>query len=218
MTVYIEAQGLPELARYMDLAPKAATRAARLAINQTAERQGLKLAKDAMLAQVAFPRGYFSETDSFTGKPKFGLDYKATDNNLAAGIAARHAPTSLARFAKTTAVFKRTGRNRRGQGVQVTINPGQVNSLDRAFFVRLKSGNIGVGIRLKKGETLTNTVGAKIIAKGPLAGVALLYGPSVEQVFSTVAADISPPLLDALSIEFLRQFDRLFRDAKFKAA
>jgi hypothetical protein len=90
--------------------------------------------------------------------------------------------------------------------------------LGRAFFINLNSGNIGLGIRLKNGETLTNTTGAKIITKGPLAGVALLYGPSVDQVFRSVAVDISPPLLDALSIEFLRQFDRLFRDAHLTSA
>jgi hypothetical protein len=38
----------------------------------------------------------------------------------------------------------------------------------------------------------------------------LLYGPSVDQVFRTVAVDISPPLLDNLQSEFLRQFQRLF--------
>jgi hypothetical protein len=98
----------------------------------------------------------------------------------------------------------------------VTINPGKVSILEHSFFVRLKSGNIGVGIRLN-GKPLTNTVGAKIITTGPLAGVALLYGPSVEQVFSTVAADISPKVLEDLSDEFLRQFYRLFKDANVSA-
>jgi hypothetical protein len=77
LTVFIDAEGLPELARFMEISPKIATRAARLAVNQTAERKGLKLARDAMLAQVAFPRGYFNEADrsgqngsaSRTGRP-----------------------------------------------------------------------------------------------------------------------------------------------------
>jgi hypothetical protein len=47
-----------------------------------------------------------------------------------------------------------------------------------------------------------------------LAGVALLYGPSVDQVFRTVAVDISQPLLVHLENEFLRQFIRLQNDAR----
>ena len=217
MTVLLEVSGIPEFARLSELAPKIATRAARLAINQTTERKGLKMARDAMQAQVHFPRGYFNETDSKTGLAKFGMYYYATDQRLSAGVIARKAPTSLARFAVNRNVFTRTGRNRRGQPIKVEINPGRVTSLDRAFFIRLKSDNIGVGIRLKNGETLTNTTGAKIIRNGPLAGVAILYGPSVEQVFSTVAADILPPLMEATSLEFLRQFDRMFRDADISA-
>jgi len=217
LTLLFDMEGLPEFAKYVELAPKVATRAAKLAINQTTERKGLKLAREAMQAQVNFPRGYFNEIDSKTGYPRFGISYRATDTRLSAGIVAREAPTSLARFAVNRNVFTRTGRNKRGAGVKVQISPGRVNHLESAFFLQLNSGNIGVGIRLKNGQTLTNTVGAKIIRTGPLAGVALLYGPSVEQVFSTVAADIAPTLLSELSIEFLRQFDRLFRDANFAA-
>lgn len=216
--IFIEAVGLSDFAKYMEIAPKEATTAARIAINQTTERKGLKLARDAMLAQVAFPRGYFNETDSKTGGQKFGLYYKATDNNLASGIIARTAPTSLFRFATNRAPFVRTGRNRRGHPINVTINPGRSEVIRRGFFVPLKSGNFGVGIRLKNGESLTNTVGAKIIRTGPLTGVALLYGPSVEQVFSTVAADISPALLEALTLEFLRQFELQMRNANRTSA
>lgn len=216
MTVLIEAEGIPELARYMEIAPKIATRAARLAVNQTAERKGIKLAQEAMLAQIAFPRGYFNEIDR-SGQKRFGLAYRATDARLTAGIIGRQEPTSLSRFSRQRGAFTR-GRRRRGQPVEVVVQPGGADILRRAFFLNLKSGNIGLGIRLKNGERLTNTTGAKIITKGPLAGVALLYGPSVDQVFRTVAVDISQPLLEALSLEFLRQFDRLFRDADFTSA
>ena len=53
-----------------------------------------------------------------------------------------------------------------------------------------------------------NTIGAKLITDGPLKGVALLYGPSVEQVFATVAHEIKEPLANYLETEFLRQFIR----------
>jgi hypothetical protein len=217
LTVFIDAEGLPELARFMEISPKIATRAARIAVNQTAERKGLKLARDAMLTQVAFPRGYFNEADR-SGQKRFGLAYRATDTRLTAGIVGRQEATSLSRFSRQRGAFTRGTRRRGSPPVQVAINPGQTRTLGRAFFINLNSGNIGLGIRLKNGETLTNTTGAKIITKGPLAGVALLYGPSVDQVFRSVAVDISPPLLDALSIEFLRQFDRLFRDAHLTSA
>lgn len=198
MTVFVDAFGLRDFDRYVAMGSATANRAARLAINDTAERKGLKLARDAMIAQVAFPAGYLNP-------PRFSLRYKATDARLEAGIAGRQTPTSLARF---------TGRSSRPRGrgtrISVQVRPGSSVELPRAFLITLRSGNLGLGVRLRPGEVLHSTVGAKIIVSGPLKGVALLYGPSVDQVFRTVAVDISPPLLAALQTEFLRQFARLF--------
>lgn len=205
MTVFIDATGLQGLAHLFEQAPTVANQAAKLAINQTAERKGLKLARDAMLHQVAWPSGYL-QGQSAEG-PRFGLSYKATDTRLEAGIIGRQDATSLARFTgMTSPPPKRTP-------IKVTVHPGVSRTLKRAFLLRLRSGNLGLGVRLKKGDVLENTVGAKLITKGPLAGVALLYGPSVDQVFRTVAVDISQPLLDALTTEFLRQFRRLLANA-----
>lgn len=204
MSVIVEASGLADLKKFYDLAPVAATQAARVAINQTAERKGLSLAREAMAAQVNFPRGYFNEVNR--GRANLGMAFRATDSSLEAGIAGRQQPTSLSRFATERARFTR-GRHQRGAPINVMVQPGRGRELPRAFFLRLRSNNIGLGIRLRNGETLTNTVGAKIITTGPLAGVALLYGPSVDQVFRTVAVDISPKVLDALTVEFLRQFE-----------
>ena len=202
----IEATGLRDLKKFYDLAPKDATVSARIAINQAAERKALPLARTAMAAQVNFPRGYFNEAGR-GGKPNFGMEYRAKDNNLEAAIAGRQEPTSLARFATERARFVR-GRHARGTPVTVSVHPGRSTEFKRnAFFLRLKNNNIGLGIRLKNGESLTNTVGAKLITNGPLKGVALLYGPSVDQIFRTVAVDISPEVLDALTVEFLRQFE-----------
>lgn len=198
MTTFIDAIGLPYWQDYFDRAPRIARRAARLAINDSAERKGLKLARDAMLAQVNFPSGYLIP-------PRFELLRRATDDNLVAVIGGRFTPTSLARFTRRSAA----GRGRRG-GVSVQVNPGRSVSLPRAFLVNLRNGNVGLAIRLRPGESLQHTVGAKLITSGPLAGVALLYGPSVDQVFRTVAVDITPPVLDNLQTEFLRQFARLF--------
>jgi hypothetical protein len=198
MTVFIDAYGLREMGAYFERAPAIANRAAKFAINDTTERKGLKLARDAMLAQVAWPAGYLNP-------PRFALRYKATDDRLEAAIGGRQTPTSLARF---------TGRRTaaRGQKIAVTIRPGRPVTIERAFLINLRGGNLGLGIRLKEGEILHGSIGAKLITSGPLRGVALLYGPSVDQVFRTVAVDISPPMLNALTTEFLRQFDRLSRN------
>ena len=221
LTVLIDVEGLNEFKRTFEIAPQISARAARYAINDTAQRKGLKLSRDAMTAQVAFPRGYLSEVGR-GGEKRFRLSYPATDTRLEAGILATQSPTPLARFSPDRGRFVARGparRNKEGKRppIRVQIQPGREELLKSAFFVSLRSGNTGLGIRLKRGETLTNTVGAKIITTGPLAGVALLYGPSVDQVFRTVAVDISPPLLEALTVEYLRQFERLFRDANFKA-
>lgn len=206
MTVFLDVKGLENFQKFLSIAPQEATQAARIAINQTAERKGVKMAREAMQAQVNFPRGYFNEIDSRTNKPKFGIAYRATDKNLAAGIIGRQEPTSLSRFSPQRATFTQ-GRRRRGTPIKVAVNPGGGSTLERSFFLRLRSGNIGLGIRLKNGETLTNTTGAKLITSGPLKGVSLLYGPSVDQVFRSVSVDIAPVVADALAVEFLRQFE-----------
>jgi hypothetical protein len=198
MTVFMDAIGIDSFQRYIDRAPAAAQRAARMAINDTAKRKGLPLAREAMLAQVAWPSGYLND-------PRFGLKYLATDSQLEAGIAGRQTPTSLARFTTSRPT-------RRRSRVSVQVHPGRSVELPRAFLLNLRNGNLGLAVRLRAGETLHSTVGAKLITSGPLKGVALLYGPSVDQVFRTVAVDISPPLLGALETEFLRQFARLFGD------
>jgi hypothetical protein len=200
--MFIDAIGLVETQKYFEQAPEIARSAARLAINQTAERKGVKAARDAMMAQVAFPPGYLDA-------PRFGLTQRATDSNLVAVIRGQFTPTPLGRFAGAARAAFVRGRGRRGGGVTVQIKPGHSVTLPRAFLLTLRNGNIGLAIRLKPGEILANTIGAKLITSGPLAGLALLYGPSVDQVFRTVAADITPAVLDDLQTEFLRQFVRL---------
>lgn len=208
MSVFIDAVGLVDAQKYFELMPDIARRAARLAINQTTERKGLKAAREAMLAQVAFPPGYLSA-------PRFEITQKATDQNLVAIVRGQFTPTPLARFAGSfrASFARRTGAHRRAVGraggITVTIQPGRSVTLPRAFLLTLRNGNIGLAIRLRPGEVLANTVGAKLITSGPLKGIALLYGPSVDQVFRTVAAEISPAILDDLQGEFLRQFVRL---------
>lgn len=176
-----------------------------MAINQTVERKAIPISREHMLRQVAFPPGYLRERAGRRAEPRFGIKYKASPTQLQSAIAGRFAPTSLARFV--------TRRNvQRRNGVSVRINPGSTVALPRAFLVGLRSGNLGLAIRLKPGETLIKTIGAKIITQGPMAGLALLYGPSVEQVFHSVAQEIEPEVLAYFQTEFLRQYDRLSRE------
>ncbi|NBC28841.1 MAG: hypothetical protein GVY29_02490, partial [Spirochaetes bacterium] len=116
--------------------------------------------------------------------------------------------TSLARFA--------VGTPNIGQaGVAVKVQPGRVRMMKRAFLIKLPQGtspitdtkfNLGLAIRLKPGEALSNKKTARRVANG----LYVLYGPSVDQVFravdgSGVASDIIPDLQDDLQAEFLRQ-------------
>lgn len=198
---FIEQVGLDVAAKYFERAPSIATTAARLAINQVAERKGLKAAREAMEAQVAFPSGYLTA-------PRFLIRQRASNSSLEAVIAGRHTPTSLARF-----VTSGRGR-RRGTPLTVQVHPGRPITLNRAWLINLRNGNVGLAVRLRSGEQLLNRrLAARTINSGPLRGVTLLYGPSVDQVFRTVAGDIAPALADDLATEFLRQFVRLSGDA-----
>ena len=88
--------------------------------------------------------------------------------------------------------------------------------LKNAWLERLNKGasltednyNVGLAVRLKPGERLLNK---RATHKSWLVKdkVALLYGPSVDQVFSSVADDVIPEMGELMSTEFFRQFARL---------
>ncbi len=206
MSATIEVSGLVGIERFLTLAPKAAVEAQRIAINQTAERKGIKALRDAMQDEVAFPAGYL------TDPKRFGVSQRATNANLEARIRARTRPTSLARFAR--------GGSPIGGGAPVVsptvrVNPGRNATMKGAFLIRLRAGqggelsNLGLAVRLKPGEVVRNKT--RMVPFG--GGLYLLYGPSVDQVFQTVAVERSGEIADMLGAEFLRQFDRLLKDA-----
>ena len=149
-------------------------------------------------SQVAFPNGYL-KTDG-----RLSVTRKARQDSLEAVITARDRPTSLARFAAG-----QTPESTRKGGVTVQVKRGKNTHMKRAFMVRLKNGNIGLAVRLKQGETLANKSYGKpvMLAKN----VYLLYGPSVDQVFQTVAEESLPEIGNMVSKEFYRQFTRLSR-------
>lgn len=195
MSIEIDLSDVRDLSDYFAKAPEAARKSARLALNQVAERTGLKKARALMREQVAFPPGYLEDPT------RFRITKYAQETDLEAVVGGRTEPTSLARFARFGAT--------KG-GALVTVKPGRPRRMKRAFLVNLKNGNKGLALRLAPGEELVNR---KLPAKSFGPGVVLLYGPSVDQVFRTVSADVAPEALDRLSEEFLRQFVRLSRDS-----
>ncbi len=203
MNPLIEVRGIADLDRYLGLAPKAAVESARIALNQTASRKGLVTLREAMEEQVNFPNGYL------TDPKRFGVSKRATNADLEARIRARARPTSLARFATGGSII---GARTAGSTVSVRVNPGRNKRLQGAFLIRLRAGqgpvtdeafNLGLAVRLKKGETIHNKT--RMVPFG--GGLYLLYGPSVDQVFQTVAGEKSVEILDLITEEFLRQFE-----------
>lgn len=193
MTVEVDLSGIARMAEYFEEAPRIARQAASMAINQTADRVGVRQSRTAMLRQTAFPAGYLNDPE------RFGLRKSANPADLEAIVSGRTRPTSLARFAQWGAAR---------EGATVTVNPGAPKRIGRAFRVRLKNGNVGLAIRLREGEQVQNRKYPATIFQ---SGIALLYGPSVDQVFQDVRYEVAPIALDSLRDEFLRQYVRLSR-------
>jgi len=202
-SVSVEFTGLVNFENFMRLAADTTTRAASLAINQVAQRGGLTLARQHILDQVNFPSGYLTGDRLYVSR-------FASENSLEAVILARKRATSMARFTQGAAL------GRAPAGIRVHVSKGGGDVLKRAWLVRLRRGasltednyNIGLAMRVNPGE---GVLGKKTPHQSWLVpnAVALLYGPSVDQVFSTVADDIAPAVAQQTADEFLRQFNRL---------
>jgi len=202
----VDSVGLEKAIEYFKRAPDIATTAARIAINDVASRGALSLARREISMQINFDPSY-SKGD------RLGVVKKASNADLSAVIRARQRATSLARFA---APGQPLGQNRAVGGVRVRVKKGQSSVMRSAWLVRLRSGksltddnfNVGLAMRLKPGESIP---GKKSVHKAWLIPneVALLYGPSVDQVFRDVAGDIADPVADMVSSEFYRNFIRL---------
>lgn len=195
MSVTVSAEGVADLELYFERFPTAAKRAMSVAINETARDVALPEARREITAQVNFPFGYLDDGD------RLSISQFAYPERLEAKLTARDRPTSLNRFVTGDLPAEATYR----AGVTVAVKPGSVRKLPGAFAVPLKNGNIGLAIRLRPGETLTGVHDFTPIQLFP--NVFLLYGPSVNQVFQTVAEDIELPVTNALETEFLRQLN-----------
>lgn len=196
--VFVE--GLDTLKDYERLGENIRLNAIR-AINRTADTTRTAGAK-AIREQVNFPASYLSPSDR-----RFYVSRKASGTNLEAVITARSRATSLARFIKSTPA---------AGGVRVEVKPGTLRFLPRAFVIKLPAGrapidtrsNLGLAVRLKRGDALRNKTSVVRMQNG----LYLLYGPSVQQVFidnsgEGVAEDLEPFVLDKMENEFFRLMD-----------
>lgn len=199
MKLDIEFTALDDLAAHVDAFPTASREAARIALNDVADGEGLAILRKDVESQIAFPTGYINDE-------RLGVTSRATDARLRTVITGRQRATSLARFARG----QTPGRGK--AGVSVQVKAGSSRTLPRAFLVNLKrgnadGGNIGLAVRLKPGERLRNKTDQRSVRLDD--NVFLLYGPSVDQVFRDVALDDGPRVLQLVEREYYRQFFRL---------
>ena len=196
--ISVDVSGLDSMAKWLDSFPDATKRAARMAINQTADRKGFTAMRVRMEDQLAFPKGYL------TDPTRFRVSERATDDNLEAKVTARQRPTSLARFVTNRSAV---GPRPAGQGLTINVKKSRRKVLDRAFLIRLRAGssgdntNLGLAVRLSPGEALIN----KKFARPMQGNLYLLYGPSVEQLFENLLPSKMQEIGDYLEAEFNRQ-------------
>lgn len=204
-SVSVDIVGLEAARLSIQTLPELSARAASLAINRVATQSGMALARDTIMDQIAFPKDYLKGD-------RLMVSQLARPDNLVALIRARKRATSLARFATSGAINV--------SGVSVQVAKGRTEFLRRAFLVKLKRGasfdednyNVGLAVRIKAGERITDkrtTHRSWLEGDADKGGLALLYGPSVDQVFREVADRIEPGILDLLADEFFRQLDRI---------
>lgn len=192
----VAVEGLSAL-RALEDVPAGIKRAAVQAVNRTALRTRTAAARK-MREQVNFPARYLSGQDG-----RLQITERARNDRIEARITGRHRATSLARFSVGGTVG---GKN----GVRVQVAPGFAKLMKRAFLIHLRAGNVpvdtrsnlGLAIRLRAGETIHNKHIMVPLKKG--SNVYLLYGPSVDQVFRTVAGEVAPDALAFLEDEFFR--------------
>lgn len=199
----LESRGVTAAIEFVGGLNRRKTTALVRSINRTARDQRTAAAR-MIGEQIAFPSSYLRGGDG--RRTRLFVSDKARPGHLRAAITARSRPTSLAQFVRSAA--------RPGAPVNVEVRPGRSRQLRRAFLIRLRRGteltdtrfNLGLAIRLRPGERLSNKIRQVQISRG----LYLLYGPSVQQVFldnslQGVARDLERPTAIKLEREFLRQ-------------
>lgn len=208
MVVRVDIASLDGVITQIGAIGETSNRAASMAINKVANRQGMRMIQDDIMDQIAFPRDYL------TGD-RLKVTQLATPENPVAVIRGRKRATSLARFVHGAVI----GRS----PVGVEVKRGNGTTLRKAWLVRLNKGtslsedsyNVGLAVRLKAGDTINNKnyshrswfIRPENDPRG--GGVALLYGPSVDQIFRDVADKVAEPILRLVAAEYWRNMERL---------
>ena len=201
MSYYIEATGLKvfdELLRQLgqNVEPSASD-----AINETAVF-ARRLGSQEIRQRINF-------TAKYIDGGRLAITRRAKPADLEAVVTGRDRATSLARFAQGSPRF---GRQRTPPRVRVKASGG-ASPIRNGFWMRLKRGNavvsaenanIGLAIRLAEGERVKNKN-----EMSPIGGnLYLLYGPSVGQVYRTVAGKTLDEVAAQLENRFAHHLGR----------
>lgn len=204
MSYYIEAEGLKALDELVRRLGAAVEPSASDALNDTAAF-ARRLGSQEIRRRINFKARYIDGG-------RLAVTRKSKPGDLEATVTGRDRPTSLARFSQGAPSF---GRQKTSPRVRVKA-AGAASRVRNGFFMRLRRGNsivsaensnIGLAIRLKEGERIK---GKNQMA--PIGGsVYLLYGPSVGQVYRTVAEktvdEVSAQLVNRFSHYLGRRID-----------
>lgn len=187
----------------LDNLPAKAAKAARIAVNRSAEKARAASARRAR-ARANFPARYVSAAEG-----RLAVKTKATDSSLTAVVSARQRPTSLARFVSGPAKARQVG-------ARVQVKPGVAKYLKNAIFVKLRQGqastdtkfNLGLAVRTK-GNRRPSAAYKPVQMKN---GLWLLYGPSVSQALLSARGtgiwpEMTDEVFDNMMSEFYRQLD-----------
>lgn len=203
--IEIQLRGLETVEKYFVTLPDRTNKALKLAVNDAA-LYGARLGKKQIMAEVNRSSAYLGNPKNVNSK--LARIKTASVNDLESIVQANHRLASLAGFSNSPVSF---GRPK--SAIKVKVGKGGAKEVKRGFFIRLKKGdvltednyNLGIAIRLKPGEK----VGNKKVSKAKDSRIAVLYGPSVEQMFNRITPEIADDVLAFAEREFLRQFDRL---------
>lgn len=214
MSQGIKVNGIRDFEKFLAKQPALANKAAALAINDIT-RKSYSASRKLITAKVNLPKSYLDGVGA--GSPRLQIIKLASEKDLSSIIRGRQRATSLARFDPKQ--LYRTGKNGKSvpDGVSIRVAAGR-KKIPKAFLLNLKrgnadTGNVGLAIRVPAGENIKgkHTQGRPLGGSGRADDVYLLYGPSVQQVFSNVIDELTPKIDTDLGDEFNRQFERLSR-------
>lgn len=208
--VTVDTSGIANFRDFLVDFPKATPRAMSIAINDTMKKIVLPRGRELMREQVRFDASYLERKD------RFSVAEYATPASLIGWVEGRDRPTSLGRFSDVRGQIPQRGEPWIPVS-NIEVHPGAVklvgaSTRGKMYLIPLKrgtedSGNAGLAIRLRKGERVENIREFNPIEIFP--NVFILYGPSIDQVFQSVAVDLMPEVRDFMQQEFYRQMDRL---------